>query len=92
MVSLINFGMGLPPVVVGLATWLCLTLYGPLGLLCLIYTPTAMIVAQVIIATPIDLRRIVKIDTPSQRVRYELQEIGQPTLLDLLKEKFGTKK
>jgi tungstate transport system permease protein len=53
MVSLINFGMGLPPVVVGLATWLCLTRYGPLGFLGLIYTPTAMIVAQVIIATPI---------------------------------------
>jgi hypothetical protein len=30
-----------------------------------------------------------KIDKPSQRVRYELQEIGQPTLEDLLKEKFG---
>ncbi len=53
MVSLINFGMGLPPVVVGLATWLCLTRYGPLGFLGLIYTPSAMIVAQVIIATPI---------------------------------------
>ena len=53
VVSLINFGMGLPPVVVGLATWLCLTRYGPLGFLGLIYTPTAMIVAQTIIATPI---------------------------------------
>lgn len=43
----------------------------------------------VIIGTPIDLGRILKIDKPSQRVRYELQEIGQPTLEDLLKEKFG---
>ena len=33
LVSLVNFGMGLPPVVVGLATWLCLTRYGPLGML-----------------------------------------------------------
>ena len=43
----------------------------------------------VIIGTPIDLTRIIKIDKPSQRVRYELQEIGQPTLEDLLKAKFG---
>ena len=44
----------------------------------------------VIIATPIDLKRIVKIDKPSQRVRYELQEIGKPTLEDVLKAKFGS--
>jgi predicted GTPase len=43
----------------------------------------------VIIATPIDLKRIIKIDKPAQRVRYELQEIGQPTLEDILKAKFG---
>ncbi len=43
----------------------------------------------VIIGTPIDLRRIMKIDKPSDRVRYELQVIGTPTLEDLLKEKFG---
>ncbi len=45
----------------------------------------------VIVATPIDLRRIVTIQLPSQRVRYELQEIGQPTLMDLLSAKFGKK-
>jgi len=43
----------------------------------------------VIVGTPIDLGRILKINKPSQRVRYELQEIGQPTLTDLLQEKFG---
>jgi predicted GTPase len=43
----------------------------------------------VIIATPIDLKRVVKIEKPSQRVRYELQEIGKPTLEDVLKAKFG---
>jgi predicted GTPase len=43
----------------------------------------------VIIGTPIDLNRIVKINKPSQRVRYELQEIGQPTLEDLLRARFG---
>lgn len=45
----------------------------------------------VIIATPIDLGRIINIKHPSQRVRYELQEIGQPTLQELLRERFGTK-
>jgi predicted GTPase len=39
----------------------------------------------VVIATPIDLRRLVKLNKPATRVTYELQEIGQPTLLDFLK-------
>jgi predicted GTPase len=43
----------------------------------------------VIVATPIDLRRMVEISRPSNRVRYELQEIGQPTLRDILTKKFG---
>lgn len=43
----------------------------------------------VISATPIDLTRVIKIEKPLQRVRYELQEIGQPTLEDILKTKFG---
>ena len=43
----------------------------------------------VIIGTPIDLTRLMKINKPTQRVRYELQVIGQPTLEDLLKKKFG---
>jgi predicted GTPase len=45
----------------------------------------------VIVGTPIDLNRVLKIRKPNQRVRYELQEIGKPTLEDLLKEKFGKK-
>jgi len=43
----------------------------------------------VIVGTPIDLAGLLKLDKPSQRVRYELQEIGQPTLGDILKAKFG---
>jgi predicted GTPase len=43
----------------------------------------------VIVATPIDLRRMIEINRPSTRVRYELQEIGQPTLQDVLIKKFG---
>ncbi len=43
----------------------------------------------VISGTPIDLNRIIKVNKPMQRVGYELQEIGQPTLEDILKAKFG---
>ena len=43
----------------------------------------------VLIATPIDLGRLVDIDKPNQRVRYELQEIGRPSLTDLLRQKFS---
>jgi predicted GTPase len=52
-------------------------------------TINAAEVDLVLSATPIDLRRVLKINKPSQRVRYELQEIGQPTLEDVLKAKFG---
>jgi tungstate transport system permease protein len=51
--SLVNTGMGLPPVVVGLVVSIFLFRNGPLGILHLMYTPGAMVVAQVIIAMPI---------------------------------------
>ncbi len=43
----------------------------------------------VLIGTPIDLNRLLKLKKPTQRVRYELQVIGQPTLADLLEDKMG---
>jgi predicted GTPase len=43
----------------------------------------------VIIGTPIDLTRLMKINKPTQRVRYELEIIGLPTLEDLLRERFA---
>lgn len=43
----------------------------------------------VIVATPIDLRRVLDIRHPSQRVRYELQEIGEPTLADVIQPMFA---
>ena len=49
-------------------------------------------VDMVVIGTPIDLSRVVRMNKPYQRVRYELQEIGQPTLKDILMKKFGAKK
>jgi tungstate transport system permease protein len=51
--ALVNTGMGLPPVVVGLFISVFLWRSGPLGFLDLIYSPTAMVLAQVIIAFPI---------------------------------------
>jgi len=53
VVSLINTGMGLPPVVVGLLVTIFLWRNGPFGFLGILYTPLAMIIAQAIIATPI---------------------------------------
>lgn len=53
LITLVNTGMGLPPVVVGLFVFLLLARSGPLGHLDLLYTPTAMILAQIIIALPL---------------------------------------
>lgn len=53
LLSLVNTGMGLPPVVVGLFVAMLLWRSGPLGPLNLIYTPTAIVIAQVIIAAPV---------------------------------------
>jgi len=53
VVSLINTGMGVPPVVVGLFVTIFLWRNGPFGMLELLYTPMAIIIAQAIIATPI---------------------------------------
>ncbi|HMU91991.1 MAG TPA: cyclic 2,3-diphosphoglycerate synthase [Anaerolineales bacterium] len=55
-------------------------------------TINASDVDLVVIGTPIDLSRVMKITKPHQRVRYELQEIGVPTLKDVLMKKFGAKK
>jgi tungstate transport system permease protein len=51
--ALLNALMGLPPVVAGLIVYLLLSNAGPLGVLKLLYTPEAMIIAQVILVTPI---------------------------------------
>jgi tungstate transport system permease protein len=51
--SIVNAGMGLPPVVVGLAVAMLLWRSGPLGSLRLIYTPSAIVIAQTVIAAPV---------------------------------------
>lgn len=53
VIALLNALMGLPPVVVGLLVYLALSRSGPFGVLGLLYTPTAMIIAQCILVTPI---------------------------------------
>jgi tungstate transport system permease protein len=53
VISLVNTGMGLPPVVVGLFVSIWLWRSGPLGALELLYTPTAIVIAQFVIAAPI---------------------------------------
>lgn len=53
IVAVVNTGMGLPPVVVGLFVSICLWRNGPLGFLEILYTPVAMVIAQAVIATPI---------------------------------------
>ena len=53
LIVIVNSLMGLPPVVVGLMVYMALSRSGPLGVLQLLYTPTAMVIAQVILVTPI---------------------------------------
>jgi tungstate transport system permease protein len=86
-VSLVNFGMGLPPVVVGLATWLCLTRYGPLGFFGILYSPTAMIIAQTIIATPIVAGfSLAAVQSVNPKLRLQILALGatRPQYLVLL--------
>jgi len=53
VIALLNALMGLPPVVVGLIVYVLFSRSGPLGVFGLLFTPTAMVIAQVIIITPI---------------------------------------
>ncbi|WP_039017889.1 ABC transporter permease [Halocynthiibacter namhaensis] len=53
VIAMLNALMGLPPVVVGLVVYLMLSRSGPFGVLNLLFTPTAMIIAQVVIITPL---------------------------------------
>jgi tungstate transport system permease protein len=52
-IAILNALMGLPPVVVGLIVYIMLSRSGPFGVLNLLFTPTAMVIAQVIIITPL---------------------------------------
>ena len=77
LVSLVNTGMGLPPVVVGLFVSITLWRTGPLGFLKLLYTPSAIVIAQFIIALPVltglTMAAIQEIDP---KLRLQLLGIG----------------
>ncbi len=77
LVSLVNTGMGLPPVVVGLMVSIMLWRSGPLGDLQWMYTTKAIIIAQVIIAAPVvtglTMAALQQLDP---RLRYQLMGLG----------------
>jgi tungstate transport system permease protein len=86
-VALVNTGMGLPPVVVGLFVSIFLWRSGPLGFLDLIYSPAAMVIAQVVIAFPIVAGlTLTSFQTLNPNLGLQLLGIGasKPQLLWLL--------
>ena len=81
LVSLINTGMGLPPVVVGLFVTIFLWRNGPLGFFEILYTPTAMIIAQTVIATPIVMGiTLAAIQQLPQKLRLQILALGATRL------------
>jgi tungstate transport system permease protein len=90
LIALVNTGMGLPPVVVGLFVSLCLWREGPLGFLGLLYTPWAIVIAQAVIATPIVTGiTVAAIQHLPERLRLQILALGATRFqlaLCLLKE------
>jgi tungstate transport system permease protein len=81
VLSVVNTGMALPPVVAGLAIALMLWRSGPLGGLNLIYTPTAIVIAEVVIATPVILGLAAAgIGQLDPRLQLQLQGLGASRL------------
>lgn len=79
--SLVNAGMGLPPVVAGLLVALVLWRSGPLGALRLIYTPTAIVIAQTIIAAPVVTGlTVAALQQLNPRLRLQLMGLGASPL------------
>src|SRR5215218_5573679 len=77
IVGLVHTGMGLPPVTVGVIVTLLLWRNGPFGDLRLLYTPTAMILAQALIATPIVTSlTIASLQGLDPRFRLQLMSLG----------------
>jgi tungstate transport system permease protein len=80
-ISLINTGMALPPVVVGLIASIFLWRSGPLGFLHLIYTPTAIVIAQVLIASPVTTGLTISaLQQLDPRLRIQLLGLGASKL------------
>lgn len=85
LVSVINFGMGLPPVVVGFVTWLMLMRHGPFGALGILYTPTAMIIAQAVIASPMVAGfTLAAVQAINPKLRLQILSLGTTRIQYLL--------
>lgn len=87
VVSIVNTGMGVPPVVVGLFVSIMLWRSGPLGDLGLLYTPAAMVIAQTVIATPIVMGiSMASIQNLPRKLRYQILALGatRPQMVWLL--------
>lgn len=81
LVSVVNTGMGLPPVVVGLFVTVFLWRNGPLGFLDILYTPTAIIFAQAVIATPIVMGiSIAALQNLPAKLRLQILSLGATRL------------
>lgn len=77
IISLVNTGMGLPPVVVGLFITIMLWRNGPFGVLQILYTPTAMVIAQFVIAAPVVIGlTIAAIQQLNPRLRLQILALG----------------
>jgi tungstate transport system permease protein len=102
--TLVNTGMGLPPVVVGLVITVFLWRSGPLGPLQLLYTPQAMVLAQLIVAAPIiagltrsaiellspDILQALRVDgAHGPAIGRELVRVAQPQVLVAVAAGFG---
>jgi tungstate transport system permease protein len=90
IMSLLNTGMGLPPVVVGLFLYLILSRSGPLGVLGLLYTPAAMVIVQTILAFPIvaslSHASIVKVDPVIRQAAITLGATPMQEVLTVIRE------
>jgi tungstate transport system permease protein len=81
LVSIVNTGMGLPPVVVGLFVTVFLWRNGPFGFLDILYTPTAIIIAQSVIATPIVMGiSIAALQNLPNKLRLQILSLGATRL------------
>ena len=89
-ISVMNTLMGLPPVVVGLFVYIMLSRSGPLGFMGLLYTPSAMIIAQTILAFPIVVSlchsAIVSVDPITKQASMTLGATPLQTSFTIIKE------
>lgn len=104
LTSLVNTGMGLPPVVVGLGVSILLWRSGPFGALALLYTPAAMIIAQFIVAMPLaaglaraavslldpDIIEALRVDGAGEwRILWEVLQAARAQVLVVVAAAFG---